>query len=121
MRVVNILSKSAALLLFLSITGLAMTQISSIRRMFRWSVKVSHPIYLAHLVFVISLGETLMFFGFTSGIWGPLVIYCAIISWAPFDWVFNGRKFSRCQSTGKVRLDQGATSKSQMPSLRREK
>jgi len=121
MRVVNIPSESAALLLFLSITGLAMTQISSIRRMFRWLVKVSHPIYLARLVFVISLSGTLTFFGFTSGIWCPLIICCAIISWAPFDWVFNGRKFSRCQSTGKVRLDQSATSKSQMPSLQREK
>jgi hypothetical protein len=86
MWVVSILSESAALL---SITGLAMTQISSIRSL----VKVSYPIYLARLVCVISLGGSLVIFGFTSGILGPLVIYCAFISWTSFDWVFNGANF----------------------------
>jgi len=83
---VRILSESAALL---SITGLAMTQISSIHSL----VKVSYPIYLARLVCVISLFGSLVIFGFTSGILGPLVIYCAFISWTSFDWVFNGANF----------------------------
>jgi hypothetical protein len=57
-------------------TGLAITQISSIR----WLVKVSYPIYQARLLCVTCLGAALVFFSFTSGYLGPLVIYCAIIS-----------------------------------------
>ena len=52
-------------------TGLAITQISSIR----WLVKVSYPIYQARLLCVTCLGAALVFFSFTSGYLGPLVIY----------------------------------------------
>jgi hypothetical protein len=35
-------------------------------------------------------------FGFASGILGPVIIYYAIVSWTPLDWVFNGYKNSKC-------------------------
>ena len=57
-------------------TGLAITQISSIR----WLVKVSYPIYQARLLCVTGLGAALVFCSFISGYLSPLVIYCAIIS-----------------------------------------
>jgi hypothetical protein len=43
MWIANILSGSAALLLVLSIMGLAMHQISASGRMLRWLVKLNHP------------------------------------------------------------------------------
>jgi hypothetical protein len=106
--IVNSLSGSAALLLVLSIIGLAMHKISSSGQILRWLVKLSYPIYVFHLMFVISVSGTLMFFGindwlvvllgFASGILFPLVIYYAIISWTPLDWVFNGYKNSKYRS-----------------------
>ena len=106
--IVNSLSGSAALLLVLSIMGLAMHKISSSGYLLRWLVKLSYPIYVFHLMFVISVSGTLMFFGindwlvvllgFASGILFPLVIYYAIISWTPLDWVFNGYKNSKYRS-----------------------
>ena len=106
--IINSLSGSAALLLVLSILGLAMHKISSSGHILRWLVRLSYPIYVFHLMFVISVSGTLMFFGindwlvvllgFASGILFPLVIYYAIISWTPLDWVFNGYKNSKYRS-----------------------
>ena len=114
--IVNILSGSAALLLVLSMMGLAMHKISSSGHILRWLVKLSYPIYVFHLMFVISVSVTLMFFGindwivvllgFASGILFPVIIYYAFISWTPLDWVFNGYKNSqyRTKSTLMDRL-----------------
>ena len=105
--IVNSLSGSAALLLVLSIMGLAMHKISSSGHLLRWLVRLSYPIYVFHLMFVISVSRTLMFFGindwivvllgFASGILFPVIIYYAFISWTPLDWVFNGYKNSKFQ------------------------
>ena len=105
--IVNSLSGSAALLLVLSIMGLAMRKISSSGHLLRWLVRLSYTIYVFHLMFVISVSGTLMFFGindwivvllgFASGILFPVLIYYAIISWTPLDWVFNGYKNSKYQ------------------------
>jgi hypothetical protein len=114
--IVNSLSGSAALFLVLSIMGLAMNKISSSGQILRWLVKLSYPIYVFHLMFVISVSVTLMFFGindwivvllgFASGILFPVIIYYAFISWTPLDWVFNGYKNSqyRTKSTLMDRL-----------------
>ena len=106
--IVNSLSGSAALFLVLSIMGLAMHKISSSGRTLSWLVKLSYPIYVFHLMFVISVSGTLMYlgvndwlvtlFGFASGILGPVIIYYAIVSWTPLDWVFNGYKNSKYRS-----------------------
>ena len=106
--IVNSLSGSAALLLVLSIMGLAMDKISSSGHLLRWLVRLSYPIYVFHLMFVISVSGTLMFFGindwivvllgFASGILFPVIIYYAFISWTPLDWVFNGYKNSKYRS-----------------------
>lgn len=106
--IVNSLSGSAALLLVLSIMGLAMRKISSSGHLLRWLVRLSYPIYVFHLTFVISVSETLMFFGindwiivflgFASGIFFPVIIYYLFISWTPLDWVFNGYKNSKYQA-----------------------
>ena len=105
--IINSLSGSAALLLVLSILGLAMHKIPSSGHILRWLVRLSYPIYVFHLVFVISVSGTLMFFGFNdwlvvllgfaSGILFPVIIYYAFISWTPLDWVFNGYKNSKFQ------------------------
>ena len=105
--IVNSLSGSAALLLVLSIMGLAMHKISSSGHILRWLVKLSYPIYVFHLIFVISTSGTLMFLGindwivvllgFASGILFPVIIYYAFIYWTPLDWVFNGYKNSKYQ------------------------
>ena len=105
--IVNSLSGSAALLLVLSIMGLAMHKISSSGYTLRWLVKLSYPIYVFHLMFVISVSGTLMFLGindwivvllgFASGILFPVIIYYVFISWTPLDWVFNGYKNSKYQ------------------------
>ena len=105
--IVNSLSGSAALLLVLSIMGLAMHKISSTGHVLRWLVRLSYPIYVFHLLFVISVSGTLMFFGindwvvvllgFASGILFPVIIYYAFIYWTPLDWVFNGYKNSKYQ------------------------
>ena len=63
MWIVNGLAGSATLLLVLSIIGCAMCRISSSGRTLRWLVKLSYPIYVFHLMFVISVSGTLMFFG----------------------------------------------------------
>ena len=114
--IVNSLSGSAALLLVLSILGLAMHKISSSGHILRWLVKLSYPIYVFHLMFVISVSGTLMFFGindwivvllgFASGIMFPVIIYYVLIYWTPLDWVFNGYKNSkyRAKSTLAFRL-----------------
>ena len=108
MWIVNGLAGSATLLLVLSIMGFAMHQISSSGQMLRWLVKLSYPIYVFHLMFVISVSGTLMFFsvndwivvllGFLSGILFPVIIYFAFISWTPLDWIFNGYKNSKYRS-----------------------
>ncbi len=105
--IVNSLSGSSALLLVLSIMGLAMHKISSSGLILRWLVKLSYPIYVFHLIFVISTSGTLMFLGindwivvllgFASGIFFPVIIYYAFIYWTPLDWVFNGYKNSKYQ------------------------
>ena len=105
--IVNSLSGSAALLLVLSLMGLAMQKISSSGHILRWLVKLSYPIYVFHLIFVISASGTLMFLGindwivvllgFASGILFPVIIYYTIIYWTPLDWVFNGYKNSMFQ------------------------
>ena len=106
--IVNSLSGSSALLLVLSIMGLAMHKISSSGYLLRWLVRLSYPIYVFHLMFVISVSGTLMFFGindwivvllgFASGILFPVIIYYAFISWTPLDWVLNGYKNSKYRS-----------------------
>ena len=108
MWIVNSLSGSAALLLVLSIMGFALHQISTGGTTLDWLVKLSYPIYVFHLMFVISVSSTLMYlgvndwlviiFGFTSGILGPVIIYYAIVSRTPLDWVFNGYKNSTYRS-----------------------
>ncbi len=108
MWIVNGLAGSATLLLVLSIMGFAMHQISSSGQMLRWLVKLSYPIYVFHLMFVISVSGTLMFFsvndwivvslGFLSGILFPVIIYYAFIYWTPLDWIFNGYKNSKYRS-----------------------
>ena len=105
--ILNSLSGSAALLLVLSIMGLAMHKISSSGHILRWLVKLSYPIYVFHLIFVISTSGTLMYLGindwivvllgFASGILFPVIIYYAFIYWTPLDWVFNGYKNSKYQ------------------------
>ena len=105
--IVNSLSGTSALLLVLSIMGLAMHKISSSGLILRWLVKLSYPIYVFHLIFVISISGTLMFLGindwivvllgFASGIFFPVIIYYAFIYWTPLDWVFNGYKNSKYQ------------------------
>ena len=108
MWIANGLASSATLLLVLSTMGFAMHQISSSSRTLSWLVKLSYPIYVFHLMFVISVSGTLMYlgvndwlvtlFGFASGILGPVIIYYAIVSWTPLDWVFNGYKNSKYRS-----------------------
>jgi len=110
--IVNSLSGSAALLLVLSIMGLAMHKISSSGHILRWLVKLSYPIYVFHLIFVISASGTLMFLGindwivvllgFASGILFPVIIYYVFISWTPLDWVFNGYKNSQYRSNSNL-------------------
>ena len=112
MWIANSLSGSAALLLVLSIMGFGMSQITSSGSTLRWLVKFSYPIYVFHLMFVISVSGTLMFLGvndwlvvllgFAVGILGPVIIYYAIVSWTPLDWVFNGYKNSKHRSNSAV-------------------
>ena len=112
MWIANSLSGSAALLLVLSIMGFGMNQITSSGSTLRWLVKFSYPIYVFHLMFVISVSGTLMFLGVndllvvllgvTSGILGPVIIYYAIVFWTPLDWVFNGYKNSKHRSNSAV-------------------
>ena len=112
MWIANSLSGSAALLLVLSIMGFGMSQITSSGSTLRWLVKFSYPIYVFHLMFVISVSGTLMFLGVndllvvllgvTSGILGPVIIYYAIVFWTPLDWVFNGYKNSKHRSNSAV-------------------
>jgi hypothetical protein len=112
MWIANGLSGSAALLLVLSIMGIAMQQISSGGPTLNWLIKLSYPIYVFHLMFVISVSGTLMHFGahdwlvtligFASGILGPVIIYYAIVFWTPLDWVFNGYKNSKHRSNSAV-------------------
>ena len=112
MWIANSLSGSAALLLVLSIMGFGMNQITSSGSTLRWLVKLSYPIYVFHLMFVISVSGTLMFLGVndwlvillgvTSGIIGPVTIYYAIVFWTPLDWVFNGYKNSKHRSNSAV-------------------
>tara|TARA_Y100000287_G_scaffold136621_1_gene111428 strand:+ start:747 stop:1898 length:1152 start_codon:yes stop_codon:yes gene_type:complete len=108
MWIINGLAGSATLFLVLSIMGCAMDQILSSGRTLRWLVKLSYPIYVFHLTFVISVSGTLMFFGvndwivvllgFASGILFPVIIYYAFIFWTPLDWIFNGYKNSKYRS-----------------------
>ena len=112
MWIANGLSGSAALLLVLSIMGFAMYQISSSGPTLNWLIKLSYPIYVFHLMFVISVTGTLMYLGvndwlvtligFASGILGPVIIYYAIVSWTPLDWVFNSYKNSKFRSKSTV-------------------
>ena len=112
MWIANSLSGSAALLLVLSIMGFGMNQITSSGSTLRWLVKFSYPIYVFHLMFVISVSGTLMFLGVndllvvllgvTSGILGPVIIYYTIVFWTPLDWVFNGYKNSNHRSNSAV-------------------
>ena len=112
MWIANSLSGSAALLLVLSIMGFGMSQITSSGSTLRWLVKLSYPIYVFHLMFVISVSGTLMFLGVndllvvllgvTSGILGPVIIYYTIVFWTPLDWVFNGYKNSKHRSNSAV-------------------
>ena len=108
MWIVNGLAGSATLLLVLSIIGCAMCRISSSGRTLRWLVKLSYPIYVFHVICVISVSGTLMFFGvndwivvllgFAAGIFFPVLIYYTFIAWTPLDWVFNGYKSSKYRS-----------------------
>ena len=108
MWIANGLSGSAALLLVLSIMGFAMNYVLSSGPTLSWLIKLSYPIYLFHLMFVISVSGTLMYLGvndlivtligFAAGILGSVIIYYAIVSWTPLDWVFNGYKTSKYRS-----------------------
>mgnify|MGYP001244031273 CR=1 FL=1 len=106
--ILDVFEIACFLFLVLSIMGFAMHQISSSGRTLDWLVKLSYPIYVFHLMFVISVSGTLMYlgvndwlviiFGFASGILGPVIIYYAIVSRTPLDWVFNGYKNSTYRS-----------------------
>ena len=108
MWIANGLSGSAALLLVLSIMGFAMNYVLSSGPTLSWLIKLSYPIYVFHLMFVISVSGTLMYMGvndwlvtllgFASGIFGPVILYYAVIFWTPLDWVFNGYKNSKYRS-----------------------
>ena len=108
MWIANGLSGIAALLLVLSIMGFAMNYVLSSGPTLSWLIKLSYPIYLFHLMFVISVSGTLMYLGvndwivtligFAAGILGSVIIYYAIVSWTPLDWVFNGYKTSKYRS-----------------------
>ena len=108
MWIANGLSGSAALLLVLSIMGFAMNYVLSSGPTLSWLIKLSYPIYVFHLMFVISVSGTLMYLGvndwivtligFAAGILGSVIIYYAIVSWTPLDWVFNGYKTSKYRS-----------------------
>ena len=112
MWIANGLSGSAAFLLVLSIMGVAMQKISSSGPILHRLIKLSYPIYVFHLMFVISVSGTLMYLGvhdwlvtlfsFASGILGPVIIYYAIVSWTPLDWIFNGYKNSKYRSKSAV-------------------
>ena len=112
MWIANGLSGSAALLLVLSIMGVAMQKISSSGPILNWLIKLSYPIYVFHLMFVISVSGTLLYLGFNdwlvtligfaSGILGPVIIFYATVSWTPLDWVFNGYKNSKYRSKSAV-------------------
>ena len=112
MWIANGLSGSAALLLVLSIMGIAMQKISSSGPILNWLIKLSYPIYVFHLMFVISVSGTLLYLGFNdwlvtligfaSGILGPVIIFYATVSWTPLDWVFNGYKNSKYRSKSAV-------------------
>ena len=108
MWIANGLSGSAALLLVLSIMGFAMNYVLSSGPTLSWLIKLSYAIYVFHLMFVISVSGTLMYLGvndwivtligFAAGILGSVIIYYAIVSWTPLDWVFNGYKTSKYRS-----------------------
>ena len=108
MWIANGLSGSAALLLVLSIMGFAMNYVLASGPTLSWLIKLSYPIYVFHLMFVISVSGTLMYLGvndwivtligFAAGILGSVIIYYAIVSWTPLDWVFNGYKTSKYRS-----------------------
>ena len=108
MWIANGLSGSAALLLVLSIMGFTMNYVLSSGPTLSWLIKLSYPIYVFHLMFVISVSGTLMYLGvndwivtligFAAGILGSVIIYYAIVSWTPLDWVFNGYKTSKYRS-----------------------
>ena len=108
MWIANGLSGIAALLLVLSIMGFAMNYVLSSGPTLSWLIKLSYPIYVFHLMFVISVSGTLMYLGvndwivtligFAAGILGSVIIYYAIVSWTPLDWVFNGYKTSKYRS-----------------------
>ena len=108
MWIANGLSGSAALLLVLSIMGFAMNYVLSSGPTLSWLIKLSYPIYVFHLMFVISVSGTLMYLGvndwivtligFAAGILGSVIIYYAIVSWTPLDWLFNGYKTSKYRS-----------------------
>ena len=108
MWIANGLSGSAALFLVLSIMGFAMNYVLSSGPTLSWLIKLSYPIYVFHLMFVISVSGTLMYLGvndwivtligFAAGILGSVIIYYAIVSWTPLDWVFNGYKTSKYRS-----------------------
>jgi len=66
MWIANGLSGSAALLLVLSIMGVAMQKISSSGPILNWLIKLSYPIYVFHLMFVISVSGTLLYLGFND-------------------------------------------------------
>jgi len=112
MWIVNGIAGSSALLLVMSIMGFAMHKISSSGVILRWLVKLSYPIYVFHLIFVISVSGTLMFFGVNdwivvllgtvSGILFPVIIYYALIFWTPLDWIFNGYKNSMYRSNSSL-------------------
>ena len=112
MWIVNGLAGSATLLLVLSIIGFAMSRISSSGRTLRWLVKLSYPIYVFHVIFVISVSGTLMFFGvndwivvllgFAAGIFFPVTIYYIFFAWTPLDWIFNGYKSSKYRSQSAI-------------------
>jgi hypothetical protein len=105
MWVVNALATCASLFMVLAFIGVSSRYILVGGPILSWLVKLSYPTYVFHLVFVYSIGASLLLSGlnatlvvigsFFSGVIGSLVIYYLFIWYTPLDWVFNGYKNSK--------------------------
>ena len=105
MWVVNALAACASLFMVLAFIGVSSRYILAGSPILSWIIKLSYPTYVFHLVFVYSIGASLLLSGlnatlvvigsFFSGVIGSLVIYYVFIWYTPLDWVFSGYKNSK--------------------------